>query len=161
MLDDRRALNPAVTDWRGLLASLPGEADRADAAGQDGPPPALAQVWAQGFHLFAVDRWADDWAPPRDKEIAASMADALDCDGGPAGRRHRHAGPEPVRPDGPPSTSEARFEPGAGAVGSLRPLRHRPQPGPAHGAGAPRGQGGPQRPVPVRQRQKFKKCHGA
>ena len=77
-LEDERALSPAVMDWRGLLASLP-EADRAEAAAdQDGPPPALAQVWASGF-LAAVDHWADDWAPPRDKEIAADIADALDC----------------------------------------------------------------------------------
>jgi len=35
-------------------------------------------VWAAGF-LDATEYWADDWTPPRDKEIAEAMADALDC----------------------------------------------------------------------------------
>ena len=94
-------------DWRGLLAALP-EDERA-AAAPDGPPPALGQVWAAGF-MAAVDHWADDWAPPRDKEIAESMADAVDCiaellegdRAAPAMNLYDEVGP--------PSVSEARFD---------------------------------------------------
>ena len=108
-LDDERALSPAVMDWRGLLASLP-ESDRAEATeGQDGLPPALAQVWASGF-LAVVDHWADDWAPPRDKEIAEMLDDALSCiedltaddTGAPVLNLYD--------PNGPPSVSQARFD---------------------------------------------------
>ena len=161
VLDDERALNPAVTDWRGLLASLP-EADRADAtAGQDGPPPALAQVWAQGF-LFAVDRWADDWAPPRDKEIAASMADALDCvedlladdTGTPALNLYD--------PDGPPSTSEARFEAWGEALWAVYDLYAIARSlGPRTGPVRHEAKVGRNEPCPCGSGKKFKKCHGA
>ena len=75
-LNDERALDPGVLDWRGLLATLP-EAERAEASAEGQPPP-FAQAWAAGF-LDATEYWADDWAPPRDKEIAAAMEDALDC----------------------------------------------------------------------------------
>ena len=108
-LDDERALSPAVMDWRGLLASLPGAERAAATLEQDGPPPPLAQAWAAGF-MAAVDHWAEDWAPPRDKEIADSMADALDCiedllkddTGQPTMNLYE--------PEAPPSVSEARFE---------------------------------------------------
>ena len=108
-LEDERALSPAVMDWRGLLASLP-EADRAEAAAdQDGAPPALAQVWASGF-LAAVDHWADDWAPPRDKEIAEMMSDALACV---AELTDDDTGTPVLNlydENGPPSVSQARFD---------------------------------------------------
>jgi uncharacterized protein len=77
--DDEQAeappFDPAITDWRGLLATLP-EAERAEAM-QDGPPPALARSWAAGF-MAAVLVWPDDWTPPRDKELARDMGDALE-----------------------------------------------------------------------------------
>ena len=108
-LEDERALSPAVMDWRGLLASLP-EADRAEAAAdQDGAPPALAQVWASGF-LAAVDHWADDWAPPRDKEIAESMGDALACVDDLLDDDTAQPALNLYEPDAAPSVSEARFE---------------------------------------------------
>ena len=75
-LNDERALDPGVLDWRGLMDSLP-EPERSEAA-KGGEPPPFAQVWAAGF-LDATEYWADDWAPPRDKEVAAAMEDALDC----------------------------------------------------------------------------------
>lgn len=91
-LSDPRALQAAVSDWRGMLnaLSLEEQSDReqpqerqaveeqAGDAATGTPPPAYARLWAVGF-LAAVEIWEDDWAPPRDKEIAANMADALDC----------------------------------------------------------------------------------
>ncbi len=76
-LNDPRVLEPATLDWRGMLNALPPE-ERQDAEAAPGEAPSYAQLWALGF-LAAVDTWDDDWAPPRDKEIAADMADALDC----------------------------------------------------------------------------------
>ncbi len=76
-LNDPSALDPAVLDWGGMLHA-------ATASGQvagpepTGPAPSYAQMWALGF-LAVTEIWADDWAPPRDKEIAADIADALDC----------------------------------------------------------------------------------
>ena len=78
-LDDPRALDPATIDWRGLTNAAPDDApDAAPDEAAPGAMPSYAQLWALGF-LAAVDAWPDDWAPPRDKEIAADMVDALDC----------------------------------------------------------------------------------
>lgn len=38
--------------------------------------PSLGQQWASGF-FFAVMHWTDDWAAPRDKEVAQQIGDAL------------------------------------------------------------------------------------
>ena len=104
--DDELALNPAVMDLRGLVATLPA-ADLAEAL-RDDPPHALGRGWAAGF-MFVVAHWADDWAPPRDKEIAADMNGALDC----IARLLDDDTDAPTLnlydPDGPPSISQARF----------------------------------------------------
>lgn len=76
-LGDAGALDPAMLDWRGMLNAMETDQDEA-AEPAPGPAPSYAQMWALGF-LAAVEHWADDWAPPRDKEIAADMDDALDC----------------------------------------------------------------------------------
>lgn len=74
-LDDDDAYQPEFIDMRGALAGMD-EAERAEAV-SDGDVPSLAQMWALGF-MFVVEHWADDWQPPRDKEDAAWLADALD-----------------------------------------------------------------------------------
>ena len=160
-LEDEGALSPAVMDWRGLLATLP-EADRAEAtAGQDGPPPALAQVWAQGF-LYAVDQWADDWAPPRDKEIAELLADALGCiedlladdTGQPALNLYDE--------DGPPSVSEARFEAFGEALWAVYDLHDiKKSLGPRVPPVRNDYKVGRNDPCPCGSGLKYKKCHGA
>ena len=160
-LEDERALSPAVMDWRGLLACLP-EADRAEATqGQDGPPPALAQVWAQGY-LAATDHWSDDWAPPRDKEIAEAMADALGCiedlladDTG-----------KPVlnlyEAEGPPSVSQARFDAFGEALWAVYDLHDiAASLGPRTGPVRNDDKVGRNDPCPCGSGKKFKKCHGA
>lgn len=73
-LADPRALQPAMLDWRGMLHAVPPQ-ERGD---DDGAAPAYGQIWALGF-LAVVDSWDADWAPPRDREIAADIDDALDC----------------------------------------------------------------------------------
>jgi len=76
--DDPRALQPAMLDWRGMLAAMP-EDERADDLELSAEAaPAYGRLWALGF-LGATEVWAQDWAPPRDKELAADMAEALAC----------------------------------------------------------------------------------
>ncbi len=157
-LNDERALDPGVLDWRGLLASLP-EADRAEAAA-DGEPPPFAQVWAAGF-LDATEYWADDWAPPRDKEIAESMADALDCltdlledeRDPPAVNLYDEAGP--------PSVSQARFDAFGEAIWAIYDLYAiarslGPRVAPVHSDKVGRND-----PCPCGSGKKYKKCCGA
>ena len=159
-LDEEGALSHAVMDWRGLLANLP-EADRAEATdGQDGPPPALAQVWAHGF-LFAVDLWAEDWAPPRDKDIAELLADALACiedlldddTGKPALNLYDE--------DGPPSVSEARFEAFGEALWAVYDLHDiKKSLGPRVPPVRNDAKVGRNDPCPCGSGLKYKKCHG-
>jgi len=158
---DEIAFVPAAPDLRGLMASLPAD-ERAEAMKEmDEPPPALAQAWACGF-LDAVDAWEDDWQPPRNKELAAHMDDALVCledllddDTDP-----------PVfnlfDPDGPPSVSATRADAFAAALSAVvalytigqmqragaRPVRH---------GGKPDRNG----PCPCGSGKKYKKCCGA
>ena len=152
---------PAAPDLRGLMASLP--ADERDAAMQEmqEPPPALAQAWACGF-LEAVEVWEDDWAPPRNKELAAHMDDALDCI---AELLEDDTDPPAVNlfdPDSPPSVSVARADTFAAALSAVyalhmigriqregaQPARHDAKPG--RNDLCPCGSG-----------KKYKKCCGA
>ena len=75
-LDDDDAYQPEFIDMRGALAGMD-EAERAEAV-SEGEVPSLAQMWALGY-MFVVEHWADDWQPPRDKENAAWLADALEA----------------------------------------------------------------------------------
>jgi len=77
-LDDPRALQPAMLDWRGMLFALPEDQRAEDAGPGVAAMPAYGRLWALGF-LGATGVWAQDWAPPRDKELAADMAEALAC----------------------------------------------------------------------------------
>lgn len=72
-LEDEAAYQPEVMDVRGAIATLPA-AERAE-LGEE--VPAFAQVWALGF-MFAVENWPEEWAPPRDKEAAQWLDEALD-----------------------------------------------------------------------------------
>lgn len=72
-LEDEAAYQPEVMDVRGAIAALPA-AERAE-LGEE--VPAFAQVWALGF-MFAVENWPEEWAPPRDKEAAQWLDEALE-----------------------------------------------------------------------------------
>jgi uncharacterized protein len=157
-LDDERAYQPELLDIRGALLALPedqrGEADLAAL-------PSFAQAWAHGF-LFVVEAWAEDWAPPRDREAAEMLRDALDAieqltlpdTGKPALSMHVE--------DGPPSISEQRLENFGEALWAVYDLRQlwkslgprvesvRKAPEPGRNDLCPCGSG-----------KKFKKCHGA
>ena len=157
-LDEDNALDPGLIDWRGLLHTLP-EAERAEALAV-GTPPVFAQIWAAGF-LDATDYWADDWAPPRDKEIAEQMHDARDCiadlladdRGAPA---HNLFDGEAA-----PSVSEARLEAFGEAIWAIYDLFDiarslGPRIAPVHSDKIGRND-----PCPCGSGKKYKKCCGA
>lgn len=157
-LDDPRTLEPEVMDVRGALLALP-EAERP--ALDDGEVPAFAQVWALGF-MFAVENWPEDWAPPREREHAQWLDDALDAivalteddTGKPAVSMYAE--------DGPPSVSEDRVERFGEAIWAVYDLRQ------LWRSLGPRVETVRKAPEPGRNDpcwcgsgKKFKKCHGA
>ncbi|MDD2610417.1 MAG: UPF0149 family protein [Giesbergeria sp.] len=71
---EQNAFHPEVEDVRAVVASLP-EAEQAEI--EDYDIPALGQVWALGF-MFAVENWPEEWATPRDKEVAQWLDESLD-----------------------------------------------------------------------------------
>lgn len=159
-LDDEAALDPAVVDWRGLLASLP-EAERAEALAGGEPLPAFARDWAVGF-LAVVDTWADDWALPRDKALAADMADALDCI---AALDSDDTAPPAFNlydEDGPSTISEERMNAYGEALWAVYDLHAiaralGPRTAPVRAAATP----GRNDPCPCGSGRKYKKCCGA
>lgn len=77
-LDDERAYAPEVVDVRGAVAAM-SEEERAamqeELANEE--LPSFAQVWALGF-MYVVESWPEEWTPPRDKEAAGWLEDALE-----------------------------------------------------------------------------------
>ena len=158
MLDDERAYQPAAIDVRGGLLSLP-EAERGDTPLAE--LPSFAETWAHGF-LHAVQTFADDWAPPRDREAVEMLDDAL-ADIEDLTRPDKDT---PIlsmhSEDGPPSVSQRRIDQYGSALWgvyelrklwkSLGPrvetLRKAPEPGRNDPCGCGSG-------------KKFKKCCGA
>ena len=157
-LDDERALEPGVIDWRGYLATLP-PAEREQMLGED-EPPQFAQAWAAGF-LDAVDWWGDDWALPRDKDIAADMRTAVQAIG--ALLQEDRAAPTINLYDeaGAPTVSDARVEAFGEAIWAVYELYAialslGPRVAPAVSAKVGRND-----PCPCGSGKKYKKCCGA
>jgi uncharacterized protein len=157
-LDDPRTLEPEVMDVRGALLALP-EAERP--AMEDEEVPSFAQVWALGF-MFAVENWPEDWAPPRERDHAQWLDDALDAivalteddTGRPSVNMYTE--------DGPPSVSENRVERFGEAIWAVYDLRQ------LWRSLGPRVETVRKAPKPGRNDpcwcgsgKKFKKCHGA
>ena len=149
-LDDERAWQPEVLDTRGAVAALP-EEERGEIDDED--IPSFAQVWALGF-MYAVENWPEEWTPPRDKEAAHILDEALnaivalteDDRGKPTLSMYSE--------DGPPSVSQQRVDEFGDAIWAVYDLRRLWR---SHGPeGGDRAQGsdaGPQRPLPLRQRK--------
>ncbi len=157
-LDDPRTLEPDVMDVRGALQALPEEERPAI---KDGEVPSFAQVWALGF-MFAVENWPEEWAPPRDREQAQWLDDALDAivalteddTGKPAVNMYEE--------EGAPSVSENRVEMFGEAIWAVYDLRQiwkslGPRVEPLHKANEP----GRNDPCSCGSGKKFKKCCGA
>ena len=83
--------------------------------------PSFAQVWALGF-MYAVENWPEDWAPPRDKEAAGMLDEALDAivtlteddTGKPSLSMYAE--------DGPPSVSQQRVDDFGAAIWAVYDL---------------------------------------
>ncbi|QTD45155.1 YecA family protein [Ottowia testudinis] len=161
-LDDPRSLDPATIDWRGMISAAPAEAT--DDAPDDEPDPdalpSYAQLWALGF-LAAVEAWDDDWAPPRDKEIAADMADALDCIATLADDDRAPPRFNLFDENAPPSVSEQRMNDFGEALWAVYDLHAigkslGPRVAPAQSSKVGRND-----PCPCGSGKKYKKCCGA
>ncbi len=158
MLDDERAYQPAAIDVRGGLLSLP-EAERGDTALAD--LPSFAETWAHGF-LHAVQVFADDWAPPRDREASEMLDDAIaDIED-----LTRPDNDTPIlsmhSEDGPPSVSQRRVDQYASALWAVYDLRKLwKSMGPRVVAVRKAPEPGRNDPCPCGSGKKFKKCHGA
>jgi len=157
-LEDERSYHPELMDVRGAVAALP-EAERADFKDQE--LPAYAQVWALGF-MFVVENWPEDWEPPRDKDTAAWIDEALDHlvalteddTGKPTVNMHAE--------DGPPSVSDERLNAFGAAIWAVYDLAQigrslGPRVEPIRKAETP----GRNDPCPCGSGKKYKKCHGA
>jgi uncharacterized protein len=157
-LADDQAYQPEVIDLLGALLAAP-EADRgeADPAGL----PAFAEHWAEGF-LYAVDSWADEWTPPRDREAAALLHDALDAVARLAGPDTGAVSVNLYAEDGPPSVSEQRLDDFGEAIWSVYDLRQLWKSlGPRHEPLRKAAEPGRNDPCPCGSGRKYKKCHGA
>jgi uncharacterized protein len=157
-LDDDRSFQPEVLDVRGSILSLP-EEERGEIA--DDEIPAMAQVWALGF-MYVVENWPEEWAPPRDREAAQWIDDALNTiialtepdTGVPAVSMFSE--------DGPPSVSEKRLNDFGEAIWAVVDLRR------IWKSFGPRVESAKKADVPGRNDpcfcgsgKKYKKCHGA
>lgn len=157
-LDDERAWQPEVLDTRGAIAALP-EEERAEMAGED--IPSFGQVWALGF-MYAVESWPEEWSPPRDKEAAAILDEALDAivalteddRGKPALSMYSE--------DGPPSVSQQRVDDFGDAIWAVYDLRRLWRSlGPRVETVRKEATPGRNDPCPCGSGKKYKKCHGA
>jgi len=156
-LEDEAAYQPEVMDVRGAIATLPA-AERAE-LGED--VPAFAQVWALGF-MFAVENWPEEWAPPRDKEAAQWLDDALETI---VTMTEDDTGEPEISPfgdDTPPSVSVERLNTFGDAIWAVYDLRE------LWRSIGPRVETVRKEATPGRNDlcycgsgKKYKKCHGA
>ncbi len=156
-LDDERAYEPEVLDTRGAMLALSDE----ERAGVDmATIPSFAQVWAVGF-MYAVETWPEDWAAPRDKELAAVLNDALEAIVTLTEDDTAKPTVSMYAEDGPPTVSEQRLEHVDAAIWAVYDLRRLwkslgPRVEPVRKTEAP----GRNDPCPCGSGKKFKKCHG-
>ena len=154
-LNDARALQPAMLDWRGMQQVLP-EGDRDSLE----PAPAYGRVWALGF-LSATEVWADDWAPPRDREITADLSDALDCIAALTDDDRAPPTTNLFDDQAPPSVSEQRMEALGEALWAVYDLFDIARALGPRIAPAQRTKIGRNDPCPCGSGKKYKKCCGA
>jgi uncharacterized protein len=161
-LEDETAYHPEVMDVRGALAALPPE-QQGDF--DEESIPSFAQVWALGF-MDAVNTWSDDWTPPRDKEQAEWLDEALAAI---IALTEADTEPPEVSPfggdegeDAPPSVSMQRIHDFGDALWSVYDLREfwksmGPKISPVQREATP----GRNDLCHCGSGKKFKKCHGA
>ncbi|MBL0421417.1 UPF0149 family protein [Ramlibacter sp. AW1] len=149
---------PEMLDLRGAHLALP--QDEREGVDLDQLPP-FGAAWAHGF-LWAVEAFEEDWAPPRDKELAVVLDDALDAIAALTTPDTGTPSLSMFEENGPPTISEERLHAYGHSVWSVldlyrlwqslgpntQPLRKAPEPGRND-------------PCPCGSGKKYKKCHGA
>lgn len=174
-LDDERAYAPELFDLRALLWSL-SEDERAkmlaemaaEAAAQegvdaDGMPhvPAFAQLWAIGF-MAVVQTWPEEWQPPRDRELAQWLQEALDDIEALTEDDLDPPSLSTQADDDPPSVSQQRLDDYGTALWAAYDLREIARTlGPRVVPQRKTEQPGRNDPCHCGSGKKFKKCHGA
>ncbi len=159
-LQEDVAYHPEVMDVRGAVADMPPD-ELLDIDLRDENLPSLAQVWALGF-MYAVECWPDEWAPPRDRETAEWLDEALQSI---VAMTEDDTDPPTVAvfsTDGTPTVSRERIDAFGEAIWAVYDLRElwrslgprvetvRKAPAPGRNDLCPCGSG-----------KKYKKCHGA
>ncbi len=156
-LEDERCYHPELTDQRGAVLELD-EAERAQFEMLD--LPSFAQVWALGF-MFAVENWPEDWAAPRDKDLARQLDGALAAV---VALTEDDRGTPEVAPfgDGPATVSQDRVNDLADAIWATYDLRALwRQLGPRIATVRAQATPGRNDPCPCGSGRKYKKCCGA
>lgn len=156
-LEDEAAYQPEVMDVRGAIATLPA-AERAELGDE---VPAFAQVWALGF-MFAVENWPEEWAPPRDKEAAQWLDEALETI---VTMTEDDTGEPEISPfgdDTPPSVSVERLNAFGDAIWAVYDLRELWRSiGPRVETVRKQAEPGRNDLCHCGSGKKYKKCHGA
>jgi uncharacterized protein len=157
-LDDERSYEPEVLDVRGGLLALP-EEERGDV--DVASAPAYGQVWALGF-MYAVEAWPQDWMPPRDREAARMLDEALDAIVALTEDDNAPPSLSMFAEDGPPSVSEQRLHAFDAAIWAVYDLRQLWKSlGPRVETVRKEAEPGRNDPCPCGSGKKYKKCHGA
>jgi uncharacterized protein len=161
-LEDERCYAPKVSDLRGAVAAMD-EAERAallDTLGGHALP-SFGQVWALGF-MYAVETWPEEWAPPRDKEAAGWVEDALDRIVAMTEDDEDEPQFNLLNEGGPPSISQARLNAYGDAIWAVYDLydtwKHV---GPRVETVRKATEPGRNDPCPCGSGKKYKKCCGA
>lgn len=159
-LEDPRALDPAIMDLRGLYASQPPDGEKPE-LDEGESLPAFATPWALGF-MSVVGVWDDEWALPRDKEIAANMTDALECIEALCSDDTDPPTLNLFDDKGPPSVSQERLEQFGEAMWAVYDLYAIAKSlGPRIDPVRNDGKVGRNDPCPCGSGKKYKKCCGA
>jgi uncharacterized protein len=158
LLEDERTYHPEALDTRGAVLALP-EEERGDIAVES--LPAYGQVWALGF-MYAVETWPEDWSPPRDREAAEMLDEALQRIVALADDDKGVAAVSLYGEDGPPTVSNERLDAFGAAIWAVYDLRQLwkslgPRVEQVRKADTP----GRNDPCPCGSGKKYKKCHGA
>jgi len=162
-LDDPLAYAPELIDLRAVVQSLSPE-ERAEFCadlGEEQHIPAFAQLWAMGF-MAVVQTWPEEWQPPRDRELAEWMEEALECIEALSGDDLDPPTLSPLDDNAPPSVSQQRMDAYGAALWAAYDLREIALTlGPRVPPQRKTEQPGRNDPCHCGSGKKFKKCHGA
>lgn len=157
-LEDEATYQPEVMDMRGSVAAL-SSSERAELVHE--MIPSFAQVWALGF-MFAVESWPEEWAPPRDRDMARSLDSALQAVVTLTEDDTDEPEISPFDDQGPPSVSVSRLNEFGDAIWAVYELRE------LWRSLGPRVETVRKEATPGRNDlcycgsgKKYKKCHGA